>query len=55
MLREKVLLFSTLALFSLIFVGCGSSVQEGVADGADEPEPELTEEEIAGEEEATSN
>lgn len=43
------------AIFATMGVGCSSGVEPGVADGADEPAPELTPEEVAGEEEAVNN
>lgn len=55
MIRKQFLLFSSLTVFAAILVGCGSNVKEGVADGPDDPEVELTEEEVEGEEEATQN
>ncbi|MCA9089982.1 MAG: hypothetical protein KDA90_15280 [Planctomycetaceae bacterium] len=45
-------LFSSLAMFSS---GCGGSVQPGVADGPEQPAPELTPEQVDAEREAARN
>lgn len=54
-IRKNVALFCFLSILAVSSVGCGSNVEEGVADGPDEPEPVLTEEEVQGEIEATQN
>ncbi|QDT31295.1 hypothetical protein [Thalassoglobus polymorphus] len=50
MILKRVFLLMFFSLVMTLSVGCGGNVSEGVADGEDEPEVELTEEEIAGEE-----
>ncbi|MCA9051760.1 MAG: hypothetical protein KDA89_23640 [Planctomycetaceae bacterium] len=52
--------FSRISFLFLLFlsvstIGCGGGIEPGVADGADEPEPEMTAEEEAAEAEAARN
>ncbi|MCA9051668.1 MAG: hypothetical protein KDA89_23180 [Planctomycetaceae bacterium] len=39
-------------MLGIMNIGCGGGVEPGVADGPDEPEPEMTAEEEAAEEQA---
>ncbi len=42
---KHLLLLTAISAFPLFGAGCGASVSPGVADGPDEPAPELTAEE----------
>lgn len=49
MLPTKLIFLAILPLCLMVNVGCGGSVAPGVAEGPDEPEPEMTSEEEATE------
>lgn len=54
MLRKKIFVLG-LSLVSVLNLGCGGSVDPGVADGQDEPAPALTPEQKQTEAESARN
>ena len=55
MLFKRAFLYSILCVPLFLSTGCGGGVEPGVADGADEVEPVLTEDEEASEAEAAKS